>query len=106
MFKGKTITKINDLENETPLKVVLKLKEIGVRELILLDLFRVGQKFGGIPPFYLDIRKRFDGYILVGGGIKNFNDILQYYRNSFSGVLIATALYDGSIKVEKLKILK
>jgi len=106
MFKGKIITKINDLKNETPLNVVLKLKNLGVRELILLDLFRVGQKLGGIPPLYLKIRNIFDGNILVGGGIKNFDDLLNYYRNSFSGVLLATALYDGSIKVEKLKILK
>ena len=106
MFKGKIMTKIRNLENETPLSVVLKLKSLGVRELILLDLFRVGQKLGGIPPIYLKIRKCFDRDILVGGGIKNFDDLLNYSKNGFSGVLLATALYDGSIKVEKLKVLK
>lgn len=106
MFKGKIITKIRDLKNESLLNTILKLKNLGVGELILLDLFRVGQKLGGIPQSYLKIREAFDGDILVGGGIKNFNDLLNYNRENFSGVLLATALYDGSINIEKLKILK
>jgi phosphoribosylformimino-5-aminoimidazole carboxamide ribotide isomerase len=106
MFKGKIITKIRDLMNESLLNTILKLKYLGVRELILLDLFRVGQKLGGVPPLYLKIREIFDGEILVGGGIKNFDDLQNYYRNSFSGVLLATALYDGSINIEKLNMLK
>ena len=106
MFKGKIITKIRDLMNESPLNTILKLNNLGVRELILLDLFRVGQKLGGIPPLYLKIRDAFDGDILVGGGIKNLNDLSNYNRENFSGVLIATALYDGSINIEKLKIIK
>jgi len=106
MFKGKIITKIRDLKNESLLNTILKLKNLGVGELILLDLFRVGQKLGGVPQSYLKIREAFDGDILVGGGIKNFNDLLNYNRENFSGVLLATALYDGSINIEKLKILK
>lgn len=106
MFKGKIITKIRDLVNESLLNTIIKLNNLGVRELILLDLFRVGQKLGGIPPLYLKIRDAFDGDILVGGGIKNFNDLTNYNRENFSGVLIATALYDGSINIEKLKIIK
>lgn len=106
MFKGKIITKIRDLINESLINTILKLRNLGVRELILLDLFRVGQKLGGVPPLYLKIREIFDGEILVGGGIKNFDDLQNYYRNSFSGVLLATALYDGSINIEKLNMLK
>ena len=37
MFKGKIITKISELKNETPLNIVLKLMNLGVREIILLD---------------------------------------------------------------------
>lgn len=106
MFKGKIITKIRDLINESLINTILKLNNLGVRELLLLDLFRVGQKLGGVPPLYLKIREIFDGEILVGGGIKNFDDLQNYYRNSFSGVLLATALYDGSINIEKLNMLK
>ena len=104
MFKGKIISKIKDLRNQNPINVVNKLKRFGVKELILLDLFRVGQKIGGIPPVYLKILKNFKGAVLVGGGIKDLVDLTRYYNNKFSGVLIATALYDGSIKIDKLKV--
>ena len=104
MFKGKIISKIKDLRNQNPINVVNKLKRFGVKELILLDLFRVGQKIGGIPPVYLKILKNFKGAVLVGGGIKDLMDLTSYYNNKFSGVLIATALYDGSIKIDKLKV--
>lgn len=106
MFKGKIISKIKDLRNQNPINVVNKLKRFGVKELILLDLFRVGQKIGGIPPVYLKILKNFKGAVLVGGGIKDLMDLTSYYNKKFSGVLIATALYDGSIKIDKLKVFK
>lgn len=106
MFKGKIISKIKDLRNQNPINVVNKLKRFGVKELILLDLFRVGQKIGGIPQVYLKILKNFKGAVLVGGGIKDLMDLTSYYNNKFSGVLIATALYDGSIKIDKLKVFK
>ena len=106
MFKGKIISKIKDLRNQNPINVVNKLKRFGVKELILLDLFRVGQKIGGIPQIYLKILKNFKGSVLVGGGIKDLMDLTSYNNNKFSGVLIATALYDGSIKIDKLKFFK
>jgi len=106
MFKGKILSKIKGLRNQNPINVVKKLKRFGVKELILLDLFRVGQKIGGIPQIYLKILKNFKGSVLVGGGIKDLMDLTSYYNNKFSGVLIATALYDGSIKIDKLKVFK
>ncbi|HEY0089823.1 MAG TPA: HisA/HisF-related TIM barrel protein, partial [Candidatus Lokiarchaeia archaeon] len=101
MFQEKLITKMK-LDSFNPLKIISLLDSLGVKEIILLDLFRVGQKIGGIPPLYLKIREIFSGDILVGGGIKDFNDILNYKKNNFSGVLIGTAFYDGSIKIEEI----
>jgi len=106
MFKGKLISKIKELKTQNPIEVVSTLKKFGVKELILLDLFRVGQKIGGIPSIYLKIRRIFKGAVLVGGGIKDFGDMLNYYNNKFTGVLVATALYDGSISIDNLKIFK
>ena len=103
MYKSKILSTVKELRNQDPKKVIKFIEELGVKELILLDLYRVGQKLGGIPQLYLDIVQNYDGSIYVGGGIKNFNDILRYKENNFSGVLIATALYDGTINIEKLR---
>lgn len=103
MYDGKIISNILSLKNQNPIKIIDVIEHIGVKVVILLDLFRVGQKLGGIPPLYLEIRDRFKGDILVGGGIKNLEDIKKYREEKFSGILIATALYDGSLNFEDFK---
>ncbi len=103
MYLEKVITQINELKFNSIPDIVKKIGDLGVYKIILLDLFRVGQKLGGISPLYLDIRNQFNGEIYVGGGIKNLSDIQAYYDNQFSGVLIGTALYDGTINIQKLR---
>ena len=102
MYNERLLTKIDSLQNQDLLKVINIIRKLNVNQIILLDLFRVGQKLGGISPLYLEIKQQFNGFIYVGGGIKDYKDIELYYRNNFSGVLIGTALYDGSIKPENL----
>jgi phosphoribosylformimino-5-aminoimidazole carboxamide ribotide isomerase len=102
MYKQKLLTRINSFQNQNPLRIINVLQKLEVNKILLLDLYRVGQKIGGISSLYLNIKKNFDGDVYVGGGIKNYKDIEQYYRNYFAGVLIGTALYDGSIEPQKL----
>jgi phosphoribosylformimino-5-aminoimidazole carboxamide ribotide isomerase len=106
MYKGQILTSAKDIKNQTPIDIVNKIESLGIKSIILLDLYRVGQKIGGIPPHYLEILNNFSGDIFVGGGIKNIEDILNYKNQNFSGILIATALYDGTITAEKLRNLK
>jgi len=103
MYNGQIISNAKDIKTQNPLKLTKKLESLGVKNIILLDLFRVGQKIGGIPQLYLDILHDFSGNVFVGGGIKNYTDIINIKRQNFSGVLIATALYDGTIDIEKLR---
>ena len=103
MYNGKIVTNITELNNLTITEIVKKIEHLGVIEIILLDLYRVGQKIGDIPPLYLEIRKIFNHNLLIGGGIKDFNDIVKCAQSYFSGVLLGTALYDGTIKIENLK---
>jgi phosphoribosylformimino-5-aminoimidazole carboxamide ribotide isomerase len=103
MYKERVLTEAKELVNKSPLEIIKMLETLGIKELILLDLFRVGQKIGGIPRLYLEVRDSFIGNIYVGGGIKNYKDILNYKRNNFTGILIATALYDGTINIEKVR---
>ncbi|MFX0000880.1 MAG: HisA/HisF-related TIM barrel protein [Candidatus Hodarchaeota archaeon] len=103
MYNGQILSSAKDIKDQEPLKLIKKIESLGIKNLILLDLFRVGQKIGGIPSLYLDILHNFMGNVFVGGGIKNYTDILDYKVHKFSGVLIATALYDGTIDIKKLR---
>ena len=103
MYKEVIKTNIKEIRSQDLLKVINKIEDLGVVNIILLDLFKIGQKLGGIPPLYLKIRQNFNGEIFVGGGIKDIQDIKDYKSNKFSGVLIGTALHDGSINIEELR---
>ncbi len=103
MYNEVIQTNIKEFRNQNILDIVSKIEELGVVNIILLDLFKVGQKIGGISALYLKVREQFNGEILVGGGIKDIHDLKGYKSNDFSGVLIGTALHDGSIKVEELR---
>ena len=103
LFKNKILTKIEELKNKSHLRLIKMFEDMGIKELILLDLFRVGQKLGGIPQNYINIKNNFKGRVLVGGGIKNIRNLIEYYKEGFSGVLIATSLHDETIKREDLK---
>ena len=103
MYKEVIKTNIKEIRSQDLLKVINNIEDLGVVNIILLDLFKIGQKLGGIPPLYLKIRQNFNGEIFVGGGIKDIQDIKDYKSNKFSGVLIGTALHDGSINIEELR---
>jgi len=103
MFNESIKTNIVEFQDLPLLKIINKIEALGVNEIILLDLYKVGQKSGGIPAIYQKIRNQFKGEILVGGGIKDYNNLLEYYNNDFSGVLIGTALYDGTIPVNRIR---
>ncbi|MFX0035847.1 MAG: HisA/HisF-related TIM barrel protein [Candidatus Hermodarchaeota archaeon] len=102
LYNGKILSKSKEISNQDPIKLINNIQTTGVKNIIILDLYRVGQKIGGIPSLYIEILQNFDGNIFVGGGIKNYKDLLDYKEKGFSGVLIATALYDGTINLEKL----
>lgn len=103
MYNEVIQTNIREFKNQDIPEIVRKIEDLGVVNIILLDLFKVGQKMGGISALYLKIREQFNGEILIGGGIKDLQDIKDYKSNNFSGVLIGTALHDGSIKTEELR---
>ena len=103
MYNEGILTNVKEIQNQRPIEIIKKIEELGVEKIILLDLYKVGQKIGGVSPLYLKIREQFNGQILVGGGIKDIRDIELYKHNYFSGVLIGTALHDGTIEIEKLR---
>jgi len=104
MYQQKIKSRNPLINKSTPLEIIKRLKNLGIDQIILLDLFRVGQKAGGIPKLYLEIKNKFGGDVFVGGGIRDINDIKKYQKEKFAGVLIGTALYDGTINFKELTL--
>ncbi len=81
------------------LTLARRVVKMGVRTVIVLDLARVGRKGGsGTHALLQAIRCEWPELdLLAGGGIRNRHDIQQLGEIGVDGVLVATALYEGSL---------
>jgi phosphoribosylformimino-5-aminoimidazole carboxamide ribotide isomerase len=75
----------------------------GITEIILLDLAKIGSLSGGSGSDYQTLRTQFPSIeFIIGGGIKDMNDIRMLDQQKFNGCLIATALHKGIITPQKV----
>jgi phosphoribosylformimino-5-aminoimidazole carboxamide ribotide isomerase len=86
-----------------PTEVVERMNLYKMRELIVLDINRVGTKQG----VDFDLIKRaidISGHpILVGGGVKNSEDIDRLEEIGAAGVIISTAIHEAILPVELVR---
>ena len=68
----------------------------------MLDLDRVGSGEGVDFGLLKKIRRHFKRSLLVGGGVRNIDDLLKLKEMGIDGVLLATALHSGKISIEAL----
>lgn len=88
-----------------PAQAVLReLIEIGFRRWIVLDLSAVGTATGictaGLCEELRRLRPRDE--IITGGGIRSLSDIAELESSGIDGVLVASALHQGSISADDL----
>ena len=77
---------------------LLELTSIWPENIIIMNLARVGSCLGPDTELIRDIRDRAGNRnIYIGGGIKNFDDLLLLESMEIAGVLLATALHDRTI---------
>jgi len=102
LFKGRVLAADESLRRLKPLEAAERLEGLGVGELILLDLARVG--VGGGVDFRLveSLTQTFHGSLLVGGGVRGLGDLKLLRSLGVSGVLLATALHEGKIRPKQL----
>jgi phosphoribosylformimino-5-aminoimidazole carboxamide ribotide isomerase len=100
---GKALSKLESLRSMSALELASKLEEVGVGELIVLDLARVGSGEGVDFAFLERLLERVNLRVLVGGGIRDLNDLLALKTLGAAGVLLATALHSGKISVAELQ---
>jgi len=80
---------INEIENI--------LKELPVKKILVIFLDLVGTMSGIDIDFIKKIRNLYTGELIVGGGVKNVQDLENLKNVGVNGVLIATALHKGII---------
>ena len=86
-----------------PMTLLREFQEMGVSQIIVLDLAKVGSGEGVNKLFLNDVLKEIEAEIFVGGGVHDINDLLELNDLGVFGVLVATALHTGKISAEELK---
>jgi len=86
-----------------PAGILRELQEMGLEQVIILDLSRVGSDEGVNMPLLREILSRFKLKVFVGGGVRDLKDLLELEKMGVFGVLLATALHSGRIRVEEAR---
>ncbi len=95
---GRILSKCPDLDSLSPIKALKLLQSSGWREIIVLDLARVGSGRGVDRSWIIEAQASFpDLTLLAGGGITGPQELKRLQSLGIRGVLVATALHSGSI---------
>lgn len=89
-------------EATEPLQLLGEFRSMGLSQVIVLDLSRVGSGMG-IDLGFLKTVLGVGLDVYVGGGVRGFEDLLELKEAGISGALVATALHTGKIGVSALK---
>lgn len=86
-----------------PRGVALQVAKLGITEMILLEMDRIGTGIGVDTEVVADLVQTVPGVgFIVGGGVKDVTDLITLHRIGASGALVATALHEGRITKEDL----
>ncbi|MDO8728225.1 MAG: HisA/HisF-related TIM barrel protein [Candidatus Methanoperedens sp.] len=99
---GKVLTKDSNMDVE-PAELVKLLNDHEIGDIIVLELTRVGTGAGIDEGFLKDIAAVSSHDVIVGGGIKDMDDIEALKQIGISGALVATAVHSGKIPVELIR---
>ena len=104
LFNKHVLTKDTRVKTD-PLLLINELNEYrGVRDVIVLELDRVGTKSGIDFDFLARAVDVSEHNILCGGGVSGCEDVDKMRRLGVKGALVATAVHDGSIPVSLLRL--
>jgi len=101
--KGGKILSLSDFISMGVLSLAQKLVDLGVRQIILLDLDRVGTEYGANQELLRNILDVTEVDLLVGGGITSLQELKELKTLDIYGALVATVLHKGKITIDELK---
>ncbi len=102
MKNGRVLTRDRKMKME-PEKLVKMLDKYDIKDIIVLELSKVGTGAGIDVEFLGRIVQLSSHNILAGGGIRDMDDIRDLEKIGVSGALVATAAHSGKIPVEALR---
>ena len=103
LMNGKVLSQSEHAKSMEPLALALKLQEMGVTQVIVLDLARVGSGEGVDFPLLKKMLNSLRIQVFVGGGVRDIQDLATLKDMGVYGVLLATALHSGRISLEDLR---
>lgn len=86
-----------------PVCLLNEFQSMGVSQVIVLDLLRVGSGEGINFGFLKRIIDEFNFDVYVGGGVRDISDLITLRPLGIIGALVATALHTGKISIEDLR---
>jgi phosphoribosylformimino-5-aminoimidazole carboxamide ribotide isomerase len=87
-------------------EALARLGASGVREVVVLDLTRVGSCAGPDVTLLRELSARFPELeLLAGGGVRDLADLRALAEAGAAGALFATALHGGAIGPQELRAL-
>ena len=104
MKKQSLISESTEIANMDIDTIISEVSKKGISEIILLDLAKIGSLTGGGDTNYQSIQSHHSSLkIILGGGVKDINDINTLEQQGFNGALIATSLHKGIITPENVR---
>ena len=101
--KGKVLSASEAIASLDAVSFAQKLAGVGVCQIILLDLDRVGTEHGTNLTLLRNILETTGVEVLVGGGIRSLQELEELRKLGVSGALVATVLHNGKLAVDELK---
>jgi len=98
LFNNEVLTSDTRMKID-PLLLIRELNKYPVRDVIVLELNRVGTKSGIDFEFLARAVELSEHDILCGGGVRNCEDVYKMAEIGVKGALVATAVHDGSISM-------
>ncbi|RQW77169.1 MAG: nickel transporter [Methanothrix sp.] len=102
MKGGNVLARDPLLTGLAPLQVLQVLNDLPLEAVILLEMSRVGTSSGLDLEFLEKAAAQSKHPLILGGGVKGEEDLLALEGMGFSGALVATAVHNGKIPLERI----
>ena len=96
------LTQDPDLPDD-PIELIGLLNEMAIHDIIILDMDKVGASIGVDTQFLSIIADSSRHDVLLGGGVKDMDDIDILKSIGLKGALVATALHNGTIPLTMIQ---